>query len=115
MVPKAGIEIDHDKLKAELTLGFKITADPKKQPYVVEVTIRGRFAIKTGTVEHLEQFAKSGAASVLFPFVRQMIYTVTRDAMWGPLLINPINLQAVLRWQDETPQNATASSELSQP
>ncbi len=109
--PRAEIEIDHDNKRARVLLGFKVEPDPKKQPYVLIVEIVGIFSLQTGTIDHLIQFARAGAASVLFPYVRQMISTVTRDGKWGPLLINPINVQTMLQWQETPPDGTSGSNE----
>lgn len=114
-IPRAVIEMDYDNRRAGITLGFQIRSDPKKQPYVIDITIFGRFSLATGTIEDLEQFAKGGATSLLFPFIRQMVHAITRDARWGPLLIHPINLQTILKWQEETPENVSASTVPAQP
>lgn len=116
MKPRGDIEIDHDGRRVRVLLGFKITPDPKKQAYVIIVEVVGVFSLKTGTIEQLTQFAKGGAASVLFPYVRQMVSTITRDGRWGPMLLNPVNVQTMLKWQDNPmEEDATDSTAPSQP
>lgn len=114
--PVGNIEIDHDQRRAEVLLGFRLTPDPKKQAYVIIVEIVGAFSLQAGTIDQLTQFAKGGASSILFPYVRQMISTITRDGKWGPVLLHPINVQTIFTWQENVEgQTSIASSEPSPP
>lgn len=77
------------------------------QPYNVEVVYVGRFGIgdlPEGLTR--ENFARTNAAAIMFPFVRATIADITMRGSVGPLVLPPVNVVAMLqesRREDEVP------------
>lgn len=90
----AGIGVDETGMQGQVTLTVTLTAEPPKQPYSIEVQATGRFGMDpaTGTKTQLEDFCKVNAPAILFPYVRQIIHSLTATSRYGPILIPPVNM-----------------------
>lgn len=74
-----------------------LVPDPAKLPYRVSVEVVGRFSITGGTPEQLETFTQVNAPVILFPFIRAVVHEATANASRGPLRLNPMNLQELIK------------------
>lgn len=102
--------ITPDRNRAVITIAVVARPDPKWQPYLIEVTVAGRFERKAGTPDQFDQFCRQGVPPILFPYVRQAVHSVSRDAMFGPVLLDPMNVQALFaEWEETTPVAATST------
>lgn len=94
--------VDHENRRAQVTLDVVLLPDPKWQPYKIEVRVLGRFSQLSGTPEQFEQFCKVGAPPILFPYAREIAYSVTRDGGHGVVRVHPINVQSIIgEWEQE--------------
>ena len=88
-----------------------MTPDPKWHPYRIEVIVSGVFGSKDASPELFDQFCRSAAPSILFPYIRQIVHSVTADAIEGQLRLDPVNVQALvasaLEQKDPTPGEQT--------
>ncbi len=110
----AQIEMNADALKAIVSLDVTVTPDPKWQPYRIRVTISGEFAGENVTLEVFEQFCRVAVPPILFPYVRQLVHSMTTDGAYGVVRVDPVNLIELLArstWGSAT----SASTEPSQP
>jgi preprotein translocase subunit SecB len=108
----ASIRINPETLQSVLTLDVKVLPDLKWQPYRVEMLISGVFVGEMGTVEVLGEFSRLSAPAILFPYIREAVHRMTMDAPFGPLRLNPINIQEMLNrgpWAQE--ETISASNE----
>lgn len=48
----------------------------------------------------LEDFARQSGAGIIFPFVRQKVYDLSMSAAIQPVLLPPVNLRAMLKYDD---------------
>lgn len=96
---------------AEIRLGLTVIPDPKWLPYKVEVEVLGRFALINGTPEVFSQFCRLTAPPILFPYIREVVHRLTMDGRYGPVRLDPINVQGLLNsseWQTvPVPQQTT--------
>lgn len=97
--------------RSELSLTFNLETDPKWQPYVITVSVVGRFSQASGPIEEFNQFLRMGAPAILFPYVRAIVESLTRDSRYGRVRVSPINIQAMMGWVEDT----TSSIEPTQP
>jgi preprotein translocase subunit SecB len=86
--------------QAEVTLMVKVTPDQAVRPYEIEVHVLGHFGVKDGSLEQLDQFAKNQAPVILFPYVRQVVHSLTLDGRYGAIRLDPINIRATLGADD---------------
>jgi preprotein translocase subunit SecB len=85
-----GLTEDNKQGRAALTV--KVTPDPKKRPYAIEIDIEGVFEMKSGTSDQFTAFLTAGAPAILFPYVRELVHRVTSDGKYGLVRLNPMNL-----------------------
>lgn len=98
------IEVNPQTLRAIVTLHAIVDPDRKWQPYHLEVIVKGLFAATQATPAIFDQFCRHAAPPILFPYVREHVHRLTMDAPHGPVLLEPINVQALLAtWQASAP------------
>lgn len=96
--------------RAEVTLGTTVIPDPKWRPYKIEVEVVGRFSTSNGTVEQIQLFCQRAAPPILFPYIREIVHRVSMDGRFGPVRLNPLNVQSMLNqteWSDVPPEGMT--------
>lgn len=79
-----------------VTLSITVRPDLKWQPYRIEVTVSGVFGSKGATPELFELFCRQAVPSILFPYVRTLVHSMTMDASFGPIRLHPMNLSDML-------------------
>lgn len=65
-------------------------------PFHARVFYEGRFEVEADAAEGLKAFAKYNAASMLIPYVREMLSSLTVRAGMAPLLIPPVDIKMVV-------------------
>ncbi len=84
------IYISQDGRQSEVRYDVTLTPDPRWQPYRVHLVLSGFFATpEEGRLEDLGEFSQRAAPNILWPFVRDYVYRVTGDGIYGPLLLDP--------------------------
>ncbi|MBI1237043.1 MAG: protein-export chaperone SecB [Alphaproteobacteria bacterium] len=100
---KPAIEVNVD-LKAqklqdnvyEMTLHLAARANAEGNTlFLAELAYAGIFQIANIPAERLEQVILVDCPFVLFPFARRVIADVTRDGGFPPLMLDPIDFQAL--------------------
>jgi preprotein translocase subunit SecB len=107
--------------RAEVMITVVVTPDPRVKPYDIQVDLGGVFTVRgEGTQEELTDFCQKAAPTILFPYIRQTIASVTSDGRYGRVLLPLLNLQNLIdsdKWVREgilpdgtTPATPDASS-----
>lgn len=113
-----GGHIRWDKgLHAIVSLDITVEPDPKWQPYKIQVVVAASFTGHRVSPEDFNLFCKNGVPSILFPYVREMVHTVSKDGLYGVVTLDPINIAALLKqseWGQDTDLLST-STEPGQP
>jgi len=79
-----------DGRQSEVRYDVTLTPDPRWQPYEVRVVLSGFFATpEEGRLDDLGDFSQRAAPNILWPFVRDYVYRITGDGLYGPLLLDP--------------------------
>ena len=69
-------------------------SESEKVLFDVEVEHAGLFYLKNIPEEHIEMILGVDCPTVIFPYARQMISTMTVDGGFMPLLLEPVNFGA---------------------
>jgi preprotein translocase subunit SecB len=110
------IQMNPAALRAIITLDVTLEADPRWQPYRIQIEVSGGFSGQNVTFEQFDAFCRNGVPVILFPYVREIAYTVSRDGLYGPIKVDPINigeLASKAEWGE--PHDPNASIELEPP
>ena len=67
--------------------------------FVTELAYAGLFGIRNLPEEAVRSFMLVSAPTLLFPFARRVIADATRDGGFPPLLLDPMNFEALFRQQ----------------
>jgi preprotein translocase subunit SecB len=79
------------------------------RPENISLTAIGRFSIRgEATSVSVEQFAQFSAPAILMPYVRQHITALTSAGQVSPLVLPPLNVQAMMKRMN--PKAATAAT-----
>ncbi|MFD0913398.1 protein-export chaperone SecB [Methylophilus luteus] len=80
-----------------------------KTAFLVEVNQSGIFAIRNVPQENLEPILSVACPNILFPYAREAISDMVTRAGFMPVLLNPINFEALyLQQQQQAAQAAGA-------
>ena len=63
--------------------------------FVVDLSFAGLFGLRNIPVEHLQPFLLGEAPRLLFPFARRILADTVRDGGFQPLLLEPIDFNAL--------------------
>lgn len=101
-----------DKEVHEVVLTITVSAKSEdKTLFLVEIQQAGIFAIQNVEQEQLAPVLGIDCPSILFPYARQMISELTTQGGFPPLLMAPVNFDAVFRQhveqQTEQPDGVT--------
>ncbi|NWF39512.1 protein-export chaperone SecB [Mariprofundus sp. NF] len=69
-------------------------SESEKVLFDIEVEYAGLFYLKNIPEEHMEMILGVDCPTVIFPYARQMISTMTVDGGFMPLLLEPVNFGA---------------------
>jgi preprotein translocase subunit SecB len=81
-----------------------------KTVFLVEVAQAGIFQIRNVPAENIEMIAAVTCPNILFPYARQTVSDIVTRAGFPPVLLNPINFEALYaqQKQQQTQQNGSA-------
>jgi preprotein translocase subunit SecB len=98
--------------RAEFRLKMRVTPDPRKRPYLIELELAGAFSATGASSEMLLKFCQAGAPAIVFPYARQIINEVTSNGRFGPIRLPLMNLNGMLAtgvWEQTIPDSDTPS------
>jgi preprotein translocase subunit SecB len=89
------ITIDHawQESNSSINLALTVNVSGDNAPFSLDVTMGGIFKFKTALSEkdQIDHVAEINCASILFPFLREVVADLTRRAGFTPLLLPPVN------------------------
>jgi preprotein translocase subunit SecB len=114
--PQVSIELANTAQKVEegiFDVSIKVTVTSKigdKTAFLVEVTQAGIFVIRNMPDENLEPVLAVACPNILFPYAREAISDMVTRAGFSPVLLNPINFEALYLQQKQQADNAAAKA-----
>ncbi len=85
-----------DEQTHEIVLTITVTVKlEEKTVYLVEVKQAGIFTLSGFTKEQLEMVSATACPNILFPYARETISDVVIRGGFPPLLLNPVNFDAI--------------------
>lgn len=93
----------------EVTLTATVTAKiGEKTVYLVEVGQAGLFRIRNIPEENLEPLLAIACPNILFPYVREVVSDSVTRAGFAPVVLQPVNFEAMYAARQQQEQTATA-------
>ena len=84
-----------------------------KTVFLIEVAQAGIFQVRNVPAESLEMIAGVTCPNILFPYARQTVSDIVTRAGFPPVLLNPINFEALYaqqKQQQQAQQNGAAAA-----
>lgn len=114
--PQVNVELGNTAQKLEegvFEASIKVTVTSKigdKVAFLVEVTQAGIFAIRNIPEENLEMILGVTCPNILFPYAREAVSDLVTRAGFPPVLLNPINFEALFMQQKQQAENAAKAN-----
>jgi preprotein translocase subunit SecB len=99
--PQINVELGNSAQQIEegiFNVSIKVTVTAKiedKTAFLVEVNQSGIFAIRNVPQENMEPILAVACPNILFPYAREAISDMVTRAGFMPVLLNPINFEAL--------------------
>jgi preprotein translocase subunit SecB len=93
-----------DPQTAVVRFGIEIFKSVPSSPFSVNVVYEGLFETEEGGSESLATYAKYNALATLLPYIRETISSLTTKSGHAPLVIPPMNVQAMVDDLESEPQ-----------
>jgi preprotein translocase subunit SecB len=94
-------------------VAIKVTVTSKiedKTVFLVEVTQAGIFQIRNVPSENIEMIVGITCPNILFPYAREAVSDLVVRAGFQPVLLNPINFEALFAQQKQQQAQATETA-----
>ena len=114
--PQVNVELANVTQKLDdgvFEAAIKVTITAKiadKVAFLVEVTQAGIFAIRNVPEENLEMILAITCPNILFPYAREAVSDLVTRAGFTPVLLNPINFEALYMQQKQQAENAAKAN-----
>jgi preprotein translocase subunit SecB len=114
--PQVNIELGNAAQMLEegiFEVSIKVTVTSKiedKTVFLVEVTQAGIFQIRNVPEENLEMIAGITCPNILFPYAREAVSDLVVRAGFPPVLLNPINFEALFAQQKQQQANSSEAA-----
>ncbi|WP_036300205.1 protein-export chaperone SecB [Methylotenera sp. L2L1] len=105
--PQVSIELSNLAQQVEenvFEVAIKVTVTSKiadKTVFLVEVTQAGIFQIRNVPAENIEMIVGITCPNILFPYLRESVSDLVVRAGFQPVLLNPINFEALFAQQKQ--------------
>ena len=112
--PQVNVELGNSAARLDdgvFEVAIKVTVTAKigdKTAFLVEATQAGIFAIRNVPDENLEVILGVTCPNILFPYAREAVSDMVTRAGFAPVLLNPINFEALYMQQKQQSENAGA-------
>lgn len=112
--PQVNVELGNSATKLDegvFEVAIKVTVTAKIEEntaFLVEVTQAGIFGIKGIPDENLEMILAITCPNILFPYAREAVSDMVTRAGFMPILLNPINFEALYAQQQAEAGSADA-------
>jgi preprotein translocase subunit SecB len=113
--PKIGIEVHNAATSLgngafEAVITVTVTSKvEEKTVFLVEVAQAGIFQIRNIPDENIEGILGVACPNILFPYARETVSDVVTRAGFPPILLNPINFEAIFLQQKQKQQQESAA------
>ena len=114
--PQVNVELANAAQKLDegvYEVAIKVTVTAKigeKVAFLVEVTQAGVFAIRNVAEDNLEMIIGVTCPNILFPYAREAVSDLVTRAGFAPVLLNPINFEALFMQQKQQAQQAVKAN-----
>lgn len=105
--PQINVELGNNANKLEdgvFEVAIKVTVTAKIEEntaFLVEITQAGVFAIRNIPEDNLEMVLAITCPNILFPYAREAVSDLVTRAGFMPVLLNPINFEALYAQQQQ--------------
>lgn len=112
--PEISVELGNSAQKLDegvYEVSIKVTVTAKigdNTAFLVEATQAGIFAIRNVPGDNLEMILAITCPNILFPYARETISDMVTRAGFAPILLNPINFEALYMQQKDEAAKAGA-------
>lgn len=114
--PQVSVELGNSTQKLDegiYEVAIKVTLTSKiadKVAFLVEITQAGIFGIRNVPEENMEMILAITCPNILFPYAREAVSDLVTRAGFAPVLLNPINFEALYMQQKEQATNAAKAN-----
>jgi preprotein translocase subunit SecB len=114
--PQVNVELGNLAQKLDegiFEVAIKVTVTAKigdKTAFLVEATQAGIFAIRNVPEENLEPILAVTCPNILFPYAREAVSDMVTRAGFAPVLLNPINFEALYMQQKQQAENVAKAN-----
>ena len=115
--PKVSVELSHiasmlDEGVFEVALTVTVTSKIEdKTVFLVEVAQAGIFQVRNIPQDSLEPVLSVTCPNILFPYAREAVSDLVTRAGFPPVLLNPINFEALYAQQQQQQVEAAAGAQ----
>lgn len=115
--PKVSVELSHiasmlDEGVFEVALTVTVTSKIEdKTVFLVEVAQAGIFQVRNIPQDNLEPVLSVTCPNILFPYAREAVSDLVTRAGFPPVLLNPINFEALYAQQQQQQVEAAAGAQ----
>lgn len=84
---------------SSINLALTVNVSGDNSPFSLDVSMGGIFTFKTALSEkdQIDHVAEINCASILFPFLREVVADLTRRGGFTPLLLPPVNFYDIYK------------------
>ncbi|MFA5968337.1 MAG: protein-export chaperone SecB [Sphingomonas sp.] len=104
-------QVGDDLHEVVLKIDVKSTIDGVVA-FVVDLSYAGLFGVRNLPVETIQAFTLGEAPRLLFPFARRVLADAVRDGGFAPLMLDPIDFNALYAQQIQAQVEAGQTSEV---
>jgi preprotein translocase subunit SecB len=114
--PQVSVELANAAQKIEdgiFDVSIKVTVTAKigdKTAFLVEVAQAGIFVVRNMSEENLEPVLAVACPNILFPYAREAISDLVTRAGFMPVLLNPINFEALYMQQKQAEESGAKAN-----
>lgn len=113
--PQINVELGNSAQQIQdgiFNVSIKVTVTAKiedKTAFLVEVNQSGIFAIRNVPQENMEPILAVACPNILFPYAREAVSDMVTRAGFMPVLLNPINFEALYMQQQQQAAQAAGA------
>jgi len=99
----------------DVTVTVTVTAklaEKDKVLFLIEAKQAGIFQIRNIPAEEMETVLAAVCPNILYPYLREVVSDVSVRAGFAPVLLNPVNFEAILQQQKQQAQAQAAAEAL---
>ena len=103
------------RIEVELTVSVSVPTSDENQPMKASASMLGVFGLKgEASEEAISNFGNVNGPAILYPFVREVIASLTMKGNVPPVLLPTMNFVAAYKFSQQTAKEVAAKKPLSQ-